>query len=158
MIIGLLAGGVFAASAGAGTTRQCQTADFNVSAGQRGSALSHYRQTVRLRNISRSTCAVSGWFTVQLLDVHGHVLASREQKITTDYFGTSPKRTVVLRPSGNASFAIDTVAPATSCPYSTSVAVTPPGGHGSKRLSLNVLACATFAVLPTKPDNNAFQP
>jgi hypothetical protein len=35
------------------------------------------------------------------------------------------------------------------------VAVTPPGGHGSKQVKLGVLACARFWVLPVQPDNKA---
>jgi hypothetical protein len=40
------------------------------------------------------------------------------------------------------------------CPRSVAIAFTPPG-HGSKRVSLSVLACATFSVLPVQPDNKA---
>ncbi len=159
VIVALAAGGLFAATAGAGSAvRKCQTSDFKLSAGLAGAALGHYRQTVRLRNISRSTCAVTGWFKVELLNAHGRVLRSREQRITNDYFGTSPKPTVALGTGDSASFAIDTVAPETSCPYSKTVALTPPGGRGSQRLAMEVLACATFAVLPTQRDNKAFRP
>lgn len=159
MTVALLAGSLFAASAGAGSgVRQCQTADFKATAGRSGAALSHYRQTVRLRNVSHSTCVVSGWFTVRLLAAGGQVLSSREQKLTSDYFGTSPKPAVELATGASASFAIDTVAPATTCPYSKSVALTAPGGHGSTKLALSVLACASFSVLPVQPDGNAFAP
>lgn len=108
--------------------------------------------------MSTSTCSVSNWFKVRLLDAHGHVLPSHEQRITHDYFGASPKPKVKIMPGARASFAIDTVAPATSCPSSKTIAVTPPGGHGSKRLTLAVLACSHFSVLPVQPDDRAFHP
>jgi hypothetical protein len=101
---------------------------------------------------------VSGWFTVQLLNAHGVVLTSHEQRITSDMFGTSPKPTVEVKPGGGASFAIDTTAPATSCPHSKAIAVAPPGGHGSRRLNLAVLACPKFTALPVHPDNRAIHP
>jgi hypothetical protein len=92
------------------------------------------------------------------LDASGGTLSSRERRITTDYFGTSPKPTVTVNAGGSASFAIDTVAPATSCPYSKAVAVTPPGGSGSERVKLSVLACAEFSVLPVQPGDHAIHP
>jgi len=129
-----------------------------MSRGPFESALGHYRQTVRLRNLAQSTCAVSGWFTVHLLNARGGALSSHEQRITTDYFGTSPKPAVRINVGGSASVAIDTVAPATSCPYSKAVAVTPPGGSGSERVALSVLACAHFSVLPVQPGDHAIHP
>jgi len=101
---------------------------------------------------------MSGWFKVQLLNAHGAVLPSREQRITSDVFGTSPKPKVEVKPGGGASFAIDATAPMTSCPHSKAIAVTPPSGHGSKRLNLAALACAQFSVLPVQPDNKAVHP
>ncbi len=156
----LLVAGAMSAAAGARSTavRRCQTADFKVSPGPVESALGNYRQSVRLRNATHSTCAVTGWFAVRLLNARGATLASHEQRITTDYFGTSPKPTVRVHAGGTASFAIDTVAPATSCPYSKAVAVTPSGGTGSERLTLPVLACAQFSVLPVQPDDHAIHP
>lgn len=148
------------ASVGQGSTtpRHCQGSQFKLSRGPSDAALGHYRQTVRLRNVSHGACAMSGWFKVQLLNVQGTVLTSNQRDITRDMFGTSPKPKVVVAPGGGASFAIDTTAPATSCPYSKTIAVTPPSGHGSKRLSLAVLACAQFSVLPVQPDNKAIHP
>ncbi len=96
---------------------------------------------------------MSGWFTVHLLDAHGQVLHSQEQRITHDYFGKSPKPTVKVKPGRSASFAIDTVAPAKIL-----VAVTPPGDQGSKRLAMAILACSHFSVLPVQPDNHAIHP
>lgn len=156
LTVGLLA----LASVGQGsTTRQpCRGSQFKLSRGPSDVALSHYRQTVRLHNISHAACATSGWFKVQLLNAQGTVLTSNERHITHDMFGTSPKPKVVVAPGGGASFAIDTTAPATSCPYSKTIAVTPPSGHGSKRLSLAVLACAQFSVLPAQSDNKAIHP
>jgi len=157
----LAAGFLTIVPAGQGSTgapRQCQASQFELSPGPSAAALSHYRQTVRLRNISHKKCAMSGWFKVRLLSASGSVLSSHEQQITSDMFGTSPKPTVVVAPGGRASFAIDTRAPATSCPYSTSVAVTPPGGHGSMSLNLAVLACPKFWVLPVQRGNKAIHP
>lgn len=157
----LLAAGFFAfvaAGAGSTTVRHCQALDFKLSRGPGESALAHFRQTVRLRNVSKTTCSMTGWPKVQLLDAHGKVLPSHEQQITSDMFGSSPKPTVTVKPGAGASFAIDTTAPATSCPFSRSIAVTPPGGHGSDRLSMRVQACAKFSVLPVQPDNHAVHP
>jgi Protein of unknown function (DUF4232) len=156
----LAVGFVAAAPAGAGSAsvHACRASDLKLSRGPSAAAAFHYRQTVRLRNVTPSTCAMSGWFTVQLLNAHGHVLASQERRITQDYFGLSPKPKVRAKAGKGASFAIDTVAPATSCPFSKAVSVTPPGGHGSKRLALAVLACAHFSVLPVQPDNRAIHP
>jgi hypothetical protein len=139
-------------------TPRCLASQFKLSRGPMAAALSHYRQTVRLRNVSHATCSMSGWFKVQLLAANGSVLSSHEEHVTSDMFGTSPKPTVVVSPGGGASFAIDTRAPATSCPYSRSVAVTPPGAHGSRTVSLRVLACPKFSVLPVQPDNKAIHP
>jgi hypothetical protein len=160
LVVLSMGGIVGVAPAGAGSTavRQCRTSNFKISRGPFESALGHYRQTVRLRNATHTTCAVSGWFTVQLLNVRGYRLSSHEQRVTTDYFGISPKPTVTVSPGGSTSFAIDTLAPATSCPYSKAVAVTPPGGDGFERLSLSVLACAHFSVLPVQPDDHAIHP
>lgn len=157
----LLAAGFFmfvAAAAGSTTVRHCQASDFKLSQGPRESALAHFRQTVRLKNVSKTACSMTGWPKVKLLNAHANVLPSHEQQITRDMFGTSPKPTVTVRPGGGASFAIDTTAPATSCPFSKSVAVTPPGGHGSDRLNMKVQACAKFSVLPVQPDNHAVHP
>lgn len=157
----LLATGLFAfvpVGAGSTTAPHCQASDFKLSQGPSASALAHFRQTVRLRNVTKTTCSMTGWFKVQLLDPHGKVLPSHEQKITRDMFGTSPKPTVMVMPGTGASFAIDSTAPATSCPRSNAIAVTPPGGHGSARLNLAVLACSRFSVLPVQPDNHAVHP
>jgi hypothetical protein len=161
IVLLVAAAGLTVAPAGEGSTatpRQCQASQFKLSRGPQASALSNFRQTVRLRNVSHSTCVMSGWFKVKLLAANGSVLPSHERHITTDMFGTSPKPDVVVAPGQGASFAIDTVAPATSCPFSKSVAVTPPGGHGSKTVSLAVLACPKFSVLPVQPDNKAIHP
>lgn len=157
----VLTAGFFAlASVGQGSTtpRQCQSSQFKLSRGPSGAALSHFRQTVRLHNVSHTACAMSGWPKVQLLSAQGAVLHSSERRITQDMFGTSPKPRVVVEPGGGASFAIDTTAPATSCPFSKTIAVTPPGAHGSDRLKLAVLACAQFTVFPVQPDNKAIHP
>lgn len=141
--------------AGRTTGNHCQGSDFKLSRGPSASALAHFRQAVRLRNVSPVTCSMAGWFEVRLLDAHGKVLPSHEQRITSDMFGTSPKTTVEVKPGAAASFAIDTTAPATACPHSKAISVTPPGGHGSIRLKLAVLACSNFSVLPVQPDNHA---
>jgi hypothetical protein len=83
----LLVSGVLAAApaaAGANSGRRCRTADFRLSRGPIDSALSHFRQTVKLQNVTHTSCVMSGWFTVQLLDAHGQVLHSQEQRITQD--------------------------------------------------------------------------
>lgn len=160
-VVLLAAAGFFtfaAASAGDTTVRHCQASDFKLSQGPGESALAHFRQTVRLKNVSKTTCSMTGWPRVQLLNARGTVLPSHEQQITSDMFGTSPKPTVKVKPGAGASFAIDTTAPATSCPFSRSIVVTPPGGHGSKRLSMKVQACSEFSVLPAQPDNRAIHP
>jgi len=156
----LTVGFLVLASVGQGSTtpRRCQGSQFKLTRGPSDAALGNYRQTVRLHNVSHAACAMSGWFKVQLLNTQGAVLTSTERHITRDMFGTSPKPKVVVAPGGGASFAIDTTAPATSCPYSKTIAVTPPSGHGSKRLSLVVLACAHFSALPVQPDNRAIHP
>lgn len=162
VIAGLLVTAFFAlVSAGQGSPkapRHCQGSDFSLRQGPSSSALAHFRQTVRLRNVTHTTCQMSGWATVVLLDVHGAPLPSHEQRITRDMFGTSPKPKVVVKPGGGASFAIDTTAPATSCPTSKAIAVTPPGGHGKQRLVIPVQACKQFSVLPVQPDNKAIHP
>ncbi len=158
VVAALLTAGFFTfvpIGAGSMMGRHCQASDFKLSQGARASALAHYRQTVRLRNVSKVACSMTGWFEVQLLDASGKVLPSREQKITSDMFGTSPKSTVKVKPGASASFAIDTTAPATSCPHSKAISVTPPGGNGSMRLKMAVLACSHFSVLPVQPDNHA---
>jgi Protein of unknown function (DUF4232) len=157
LVAALLAGflGFAPVGAGSATGRTCQASDFKLSRGPSASALAHYRQTVRLRNVSNATCSMAGWFEVRLLDAHGKVLPAHEQKITSDMFGTSPKSALTVKPGAGASFAIDTTAPATSCPYSKAISITPPGGHGSMRLDMAVLACAHFSVLPVQPDNHA---
>lgn len=154
----LLSAGALALGAGGTTPRQCQASNFTLSRGPSSSALAHFRQTVRMRNVTHSSCRMSGWPTVSLLNAHGAKLASHERRITSDMFGTSPKPPVTVRPGAGASFAIDTTAPATSCPHSKAVAVTPPGGHGTRRVNLVVLACSTFSVLPVQPDNKAVHP
>ena len=162
MIVGLLAG-VFSALvlAGQGSSRaarQCQGSDFSLRQGPSSAALAHFRQTVRLKNVTHTACQMSGWATVVLLAVHGAPLPSHEQRITRDMFGTSPKPKVVVSPGAGASFAIDTAAPATACPTSKAIAVTPPGGHGKQRLVIPVQACKQFSVLPVQPDNKAIHP
>ncbi len=160
-IAGLLVAVFFAlVSSGTGATqpRGCQAGDFTLSQGPRVSALGHFRQTVRLRNVAHTACQMSGWPTVVLLNAHGAALPSHEQRITSDMFGTSPKPRVVVSPGGGASFAIDNTAPATSCPTSKAIAVTPPAGHGKQRLVIPVQACKRFAVLPVQPDNKAIHP
>jgi hypothetical protein len=83
---------------GTATVRHCTASDFKLRQGPEQSALAHYRQTVRLRNVSKTTCAMSGWFMVKLLNAHGKVLRSREQRITSDMFGTSAKSLVTVKP------------------------------------------------------------
>jgi hypothetical protein len=162
-VIGVLLTTVLLAAAPAGegspaAPPPCRVSEFKLSRGPGASALAHFRQTVRLRNVSSTTCAMSGWFKIKLLNAQGAALPSHEQRITSDMFGTSPKPKLVVKPGAGASFAIDTTAPATSCPFSEAIAVTPPGGHGSKRLTLSVQACPSFSVLPVQPDNKAIHP
>jgi Protein of unknown function (DUF4232) len=147
-----------AAGAGNVIVRRCQASYFEIRQGPKASALAHYRQTVRLRNVTNAACSMTGWFKVQLLDEDGKVLPSHEQRISSDMFGSSPRTTVDVKPGAGASFAIDTTAPATSCPHSAAIAITPPGGHGAARLKLSVLACSHFTVLPVQPDNHALHP
>lgn len=156
----LVAGAVAAAPADAGNhaVHACKTYALKVSRGPIDSALGNYRQTIRLRNTTHTTCSLSGWFKVKLLDAQSRPLSSTEQRITQDYFGMSPKPIVKVKPGAGASFAIDTIASATLCQYSSAVAVTPPGAVGSDRVSMNVLACGHFAVLPVQPDNRAIHP
>ena len=147
-------------ASGAGSTkpRKCQAADFALRQGPETSALGHFRQTVRLRNQTHTTCHMSGWPTVVLLNANGAALHSHELRITSDMFGKSPKPNVVVKPGGSASFAIDNTAPSTQCPTAKAIAVTPPGGHGKGRLVIPVQACNTFAVLPVQPGNKAIHP
>jgi hypothetical protein len=161
VITGLLAVAFFtlvASGAGSAKPRHCQAADFTLRQGPSSSALAHFRQTVRLRNTTHTTCQMSGWANVVLLNVHGKVLPSHEHRIRSDMFGTSPKPTVVVKPGGSASFAIDTTAPSTRCPTAKAIAVTPPGGHGKARLVIPVQACKHFSVLPVQPGNKAIHP
>lgn len=161
VIAGLLLAAFFtlvASGAGSAKPRQCQAADFTLRQGPTASALAHFRQTVRLRNQTHTKCEMSGWPKVVLLNANGAVLHSREKQISSDMFGKSPKPTVVVKPGGGASFAIDTTAPASQCPTAKAIAVTPPGGHGTARLVIPVQACSVFSVLPVQPGNKAIHP
>ncbi len=140
---------------------RCTSVDLRVEIGIANVAMGHVSQQIRLKNTSQSTCTLSGYPRLQMLNAAGAPITTRLH-FGADYIVPAiPVRTVTLAPNASAGFLVgyeDATGYATAvCPTSDTIKIFPP--HDASALSVrwhltpyggsvNALRCGILAVSP----------
>jgi len=111
----------------------CTTDQLKIVLGVANVAMGHVGQEVRFENTSTSSCVLTGYPSLQLVDASGHPLATHINDGSGYIVPSLPVRRVVLAPHRAAAFLIGysdaTGYGAASCPKSAFVKIFPPRLH-----------------------------
>ena len=111
-------------------SHRCFSKQLAVKLGQAGVALGHAGQVVSLRNTSRTTCTLSGYPGLQMLNAAGHPIRTQVLHGIAYTVPSVRERVVTLAPGGAASFDLGyddgTGYGNERCPTSSRVEITPP--------------------------------
>lgn len=171
LLLSILISGVALAACGAASTPptssspqslpRCTSADLRVEIGIANVAMGHVGQQIRLKNVSHSTCTLSGYPRLQMLNAAGAPLTTRLHFGADYMIPAIPVRMVTLAPNASAGFLVGyedaTGYASASCPTSNTINIIPP--HDTTALivhwhlapyggSVNALQCGILAVSP----------
>ncbi|SEP00948.1 Protein of unknown function [Actinacidiphila rubida] len=132
------------------STPMCATSQLTASIGDSEGAAGSLFRTLVLTNHSATTCHLTGFPGVSLLDASGTQIG---QPATREHEGYTA---VVLRPGGTASDTIHTINHMGSClPTSTSLKVYPPGNTASLVVPAKIDNCSNlFTITPLAAGSN----
>lgn len=130
----------------------CHARDLQLAASFYGEAGGQFSQTFTFTNLGDSACRMRGWPTLQVRTPSGRVASVRSIRVVQGASTTHPFRTVVLRPSGAASFDVygadwDFRANR-ACPQTRAIFVLPPGAGGRLVAAVSLPNCGGFFVAP----------
>ncbi len=140
---------------------RCTSADLRVEIGIANVAMGHVSQQIRLKNVSPSTCTLTGFPRLQMLNAAGAPLSTRMHYGADYIVPTITVQTVTLAHNAAAGFLVgyeDATGYATAvCPTSNTIQIFPP--HDSTALSVRwhltpyggsvkALQCGILAVSP----------
>jgi Protein of unknown function (DUF4232) len=138
----LTAGVVAATPAGASSVRACTGGLVRVTVGQQQGAAGHGYVTLHFRNISQSTCSLTGYPGLDAVGRHGRTLAHAQRTRGV----THGVHTVVLQSWQMASAYSEWLNfnPSTggACRFSSSIAVTPPNTSSTRHKAVSVSVCS----------------
>lgn len=142
-----------ATAAGAAPERAaaCPAAHLSVSAHGYGVAGGQFDQTFTFTNRSDATCRLTGWPAVAVLDAAGQPRSVRTERVRQDTPPQPASSIVTLKPHGTASFDVygadwDALHNR-ACPYTSAVAVTPPGSVAHLTVRVHFPVCTTSKLL-----------
>ena len=171
LLLSILISGVALGACGAASTPptstspqslpHCASADLRVEIGVANVAMGHVGQQIRLKNESRSSCTLTGYPRLQMLDVAGAPITTRLH-FGSDYIVPAiPVRTVTLAPRAAAGFLVGyenaTGYATATCPTSSTIEIFPPQNATALRVhwhlapyggSVNALRCGVITVSP----------
>jgi len=139
----------------------CRAAGLALSfLGQQG-ATGHGELGFALRNTGSGSCATFGYPGIQFLDRNGGALPTVPTHATSDVFGSSPLRQLVLGPGRSASFRL-TVShgggSSAGCTTAYAVAVIAPNDTAALRVAMagGATECGAAVVSPVRPGDSAY--
>ncbi len=114
----------------------CQSGQLSIVRGQTGGAMGHIGIAASaFQNISTTTCTLSGYPTLQMLDALGHAMPTHVIDGSSYTVISRPESVVVLLPGKQAMFDLGysngTGYGSAVCPTSAQVEITPPGSSES---------------------------
>jgi uncharacterized protein DUF4232 len=143
--------------------KACTAADLTVSyLGGQGAA-GHGLLGFALRNSSGSVCHTYGYPGVLFFDRAGNPLPTDSKRSTTDYFGSSPEKELVVEPGQSVSFRLDVThgsASPAGCTTAYGLQVIPPDDTATLHVTIGnggAYECRTATVSPLQSGNSAFR-
>lgn len=124
-------------------------------------ATGHGELGFALRNTGSSSCTTLGYPGVQFLDKSGGALHGTPTRTTSDFFGTLPRATVVVRPGESFSFRLAVShggGSSAPCQTAYGVQVIPPNDTATLRVDIpgGASECGATTVSPVQPGTSAF--
>jgi hypothetical protein len=145
----LLAGAsVLTDSSSAARVPTCRTAQLSLRAVLYGEASQQFTQTLTFTNDSSRACALAGWPTLQLVAP----VDTRTQRVITGAPNKRPYSTVLLRPTGAASFNVYgadfDAEKERACARSSAMLVNPPGDSRPRVVRVRLPDCGLYYIAP----------
>jgi hypothetical protein len=125
-------------------------------------ATGHGELGFALRNTQDTSCNTIGYPGILFLSESGAPLPTTPIHTTTDFFGHSPLKELIVAPGHSVSFRLGVTHGAVSTAHCTTaygLQVIPPNDTATLRVSMpgGVLECGTATVSPMQPGTSAFQ-
>jgi hypothetical protein len=143
------------------TAARCRAQDLRIRFGRGGAGLGNDLTAFGVRNASGPPCTLAGFPRITLLDGNGRAAAVRVKPKGIDYFGTTPKRTVTLTPTGLASFRLWSTANVLTAPCVTAQAirVMSPGDDSAREVRIDIGHVCTGGITVSRfePGRAAYQ-
>lgn len=134
-----------ATSADSAPPVSCSAAQLRPAVAAQQGATGHLQMVVALHNVSATSCHLTGYPGLQLLDAHDRPMTTKVVDGGTYDAPSYTPRTVTLQPGGVASFAVawDHIpgSTGTSCPAAQKLAILPPGSSDHLTIDAPVDAC-----------------
>jgi hypothetical protein len=131
------------AGAASATVRSCAGTQLAVRHSSVDGAAGHSVLILRFRNVSSHTCSLFGYPGLDALDAHGNVMKSATRSLT-GITGTHAEETIVVAPAHRASAAVEWQNfrdDGSDCPFSSSIAATPPNTTKTVQFPVAVSVC-----------------
>jgi Domain of unknown function (DUF4232) len=145
----------------------CESSQLSLASDRSGwnatyGAMGQFGEPFTFRNVSRTTCRLTGWPEVQPV-VHGVVQAAPTTRVLQNASPSSPVARVTLKPGGTASFEVYgedwNSSNGTNCPDTTTgFAVTPPNDDASILVSAVEPDCGFLWIAPMIAGSVDLQP
>jgi hypothetical protein len=115
-----------------------------------------------MRNTQSSSCNTIGYPGILFLSKSGAQLPTTPIHTTTDFFGHSPLRELIVRPGQTVSFRLGVTHGAVSTKHCTTaygLQVIPPNDTATMRVSMpgGVFECKSATVSPMQPGTSAYR-
>ncbi|HET7406745.1 MAG TPA: DUF4232 domain-containing protein [Mycobacteriales bacterium] len=134
-----------ATSADSATRVSCTAAQLRPGVAAEQGATGHLQMVIALHNLSATSCHLTGYPGLRLLDAHDKPMTTKVVDGGTYDAPSYTPRTVTLQPGGVASFAVawDHIpgSTGTSCPAAQKLAILPPGSSDHLTIDAPVDAC-----------------
>jgi hypothetical protein len=145
----------------AAATPECTAADLALSfLGQQG-ATGHGELGFAVRNTRSASCDTFGYPGVEFLDRAGAPIATRSIRTTSDFFGRSPLRKLIVAPGQTVSFRLAVthgIASSAGCGTAYGLQVIAPNDTATMRVSIpgGAYECTAAAVSPMRLGTSAY--
>lgn len=124
-------------------------------------ATGHGELGFALRNTGTSSCTTLGYPGIQFLDKSGGALQTNSTRTTSDFFGTLPRSTVVVKPGDSFSFRLGVShggGSSAPCQTAYGLQVIAPNDTATLRVDIpgGASECGATTVSPVQPGTSAF--
>jgi hypothetical protein len=159
---GPAASGPAASGPAASSAAGCRAAGLAVSFLGGQGATGHGELGFALRNTGSGPCSTGGYPGVQFLAAGGAALPTAPSHATTDFFGSSPERALVIAPGQSVSFRLDVSHGSGSgagCHTASALQVIAPNDTATLTATVpgGALECGAAVVSPVQPGESAYR-